>query len=112
MKNKKVKKACVHNEKEKECSWKKNKIDQLFRESKSRNVDGIVISSSDARWVTVNKSVIEKNEKITSIFLNTLDSKETLDKKKSFLKGGTMTVIWNDAVNCTKKEECTENKNN
>ena len=44
------------------------------------------------------------------IFLNTSD-KEILDRNKSFLKGGAMTAIWNDAVNYTKLEECTENKN-
>ena len=72
-----------------------------------------MISSSDTRWGTVNKSIIEnKLKSITSkIYLNTSDSKETLDRNKSFLKGGTMTAIWNDVVNYIKIEECTENKN-
>ena len=49
--------------------------------------------------------------RITSkIMLNAFDSKETLDKNKSFLKGGTITAVWNDVVNCIKLEEYTENK--
>ena len=72
-----------------------------------------MISSSDTRWRTANKSRIENKLKsiASKIHLNTSDSKETLDGNKSFLKGGTMTAIWNDVVNCIKIEECTENKN-
>ena len=43
--------------------------------------------------------------------LNTSDSKETLDKNKSFLKGGTIAVFWNDVKNHVKAEESAENKN-
>ena len=44
-----------------------DKIDQVIRESKRRNIDGAMISSSDTRWGTVNKSIIEnKLKSITS----------------------------------------------
>ena len=48
------------------------------------NVDGVVISSSDARLGTVNRNTIEnKVKRISSkIILNTLDRKEELEKSK------------------------------
>ena len=71
-----------------------------------------MISSSDTRWGSVNKSTIENKLKIITfkIMLNTSDNKETLDDNTSFLKGGTMTEVWNDVMNRTNLEECTENK--
>ena len=43
--------------------------------------------------------------------MNASDSVETLDNIESFLKGGTMTAVLNDVINCTKLEKCVENKN-
>ena len=40
--------------------------------------------------------------------LNTADSKETLDKNKYFLKGGTISLFWNDVINYMKVEESAE----
>ena len=89
-----------------------DEIDQIIRESEGRHIDGIMISSSDTGRGTVNRSMIEnKLKNITSKKLNASDSKKTLDSNEPFLKEGTMTAIWNDAVNHTKIEECTENKN-
>ena len=34
----------------------KNKMDQLIRENKRRDDNGVIISSSDTRWDTVNKN--------------------------------------------------------
>ena len=36
-----------------------DKMDQIIREGKRRHVDGIMISSSDAKWRTVNRSVVD-----------------------------------------------------
>ena len=43
--------------------------------------------------------------------LSTSNSRETLDKNKSFLKGDTMIAAWQDVVNFMKLEECAENNN-
>ena len=56
--------------------------------------------------------MIENKLKIiaSKIMLNISDSKETLDKNKSFVKGGTMKVVWNNVVNFVELEECAKNK--
>ena len=70
-----------------------------------------MISSSDARWGAVNRNIIENKLKsiIPKITLSTSDSKEDLDKSKSFLKGGATTELWNDTNNYMKLEERAKN---
>ena len=66
-----------------------------------------MINLSETRMRTVNKSTIEKELKIinSKISLNASDIKETLDRNKLFLKGGTMTAFWNDVVIYIKLKE-------
>ena len=50
----------------------------IIRESRKRSIDGVLISSSDTRWGTVNKNIIEDKLKTINakILINTSDRKE------------------------------------
>ena len=54
--------------------------------------------------------MIENKLKIISpkIILSTSDSREELDIRKSFSKGGTITALWNDVTNYIELDESTE----
>ena len=84
------------------------KIEQATKERKSREVDGNCISSSDARWGSANKTIMENELKIINnqIALSASCRKETLDNNASFSKGGIMTAMWRDVSNCMKLDEC------
>ena len=84
----------------------------MVRESKIRDLDGVMISSSDTIWSMVNRNRIEHELKsiIPKIVLNTSYRKEELCMSKYFLKRGTMKLLWNDPTNYMKLEESTEQK--
>ena len=59
-----------------------------------------MISFSDERWIRMNKTIINnKFKSINSNFIeNTLDSGEEAEEGNCFLKGGTITALWNTIV--------------
>ena len=84
-----------------------DKIDQIIQDSRDRNIDVVLIGSSDTRWGTLNKNVIESKLKTINgkILINTSDRNETLNVSKDFLKGDTFTALCNDIVNYEKVDQ-------
>ena len=85
------------------------KRDHLVRESKVRDIDGVMIILLGAIWNTVNKNLIENKLKIISpnVMLNASDSGEELDMSPSYLKWGTINALWN-TTNYVELDESTE----
>ena len=91
-------------------SCSESKINQIKEMSMVRNMDGLVISSSDVRWKAKNETNMvhrlkNMNKKVT---ISTSDSGEEVDHSRWFLKGGTITALWISAFNCVEVDSMCE----
>ena len=88
------------------------KLEQIKKESNVRKIDGVMISSSDARWNMKNKTMMTNKLKSTNsnVIVNTSDSGEKVETGSFFLKGGTFTALWSTIANYVDRECMFEQK--
>ena len=86
------------------------KNEQLKVMSKIKNTDGSMITFSDVRWNVKHeiKMTFRLKNANRNVIINNSDSGEEVEDSSWFLKGGTLTALWNSIVNyvdadCMKK---------
>ena len=83
-----------------------NTMDQLIKCRTKKDVDNVLVSSSDTRWTTKNEhSMINMLRRIKlTVTLNASDSREKFNSKRKFLKWGNVTSAMNDVAGLLKSK--------